>query len=480
MSSEQDFSSPSVRSEKKEGRGRDGGRRQAGQGRGRIQADLVAEVIGRLGKKAVVCMVAALGLGASTAFAVGEDTSAAGPTVTIYHWWTSPSESAALGALVDLFQKKYPKVKVSAVSLGGGSNRPVFSIIKRLAGTKQAPDAFQSNAGYASQVFFDAGLLSPLDELWARDKLEPVIPGVIRDLSRFEGHYYSIPIAVHRMNVIWYNKPLLDKHRIDPNTLTTWEAFFRAAQTLKAGGVQNPIQMGVTWTVANTFEGIMASLGISAYEDWINGRMTTATDPRLVKAFSILKQYLAYANRDHDDVAWNRAVRRIMNGDGAFCLMGDWANGEFRVAGMKYGKDFGALPVPGTRGMFGLNVDTFQRPRGSAEPTNSNRWLSLAGSREGQDAFNPLKGSIPARSDADVTRYDAYQRAAIVDLKSAEYKYPNASAAAPEGLNSQTTDILVIFMVDEDVNKAASAMAASAVRLTAAGKFRRVWSLSVR
>ena len=34
-------------------------------------------------------------------------------------------------------------------------------------------------------------------------------------------------------------------------------------------------------------------------------------------------------------------------------MMGDWANGEFRLAKLKYGKDYGAMPVPGTKGLYG-------------------------------------------------------------------------------------------------------------------------------
>jgi glucose/mannose transport system substrate-binding protein len=89
-----------------------------------------------------------------------------------------------------------------------------------------------------------------------------------------------------------------------------------------------------------------------------------------------------------------------MNGEGAFCIMGDWADGEFRTAGKAYGKDYGAFLVPGTKGMFGLGVDTFQHPKGISDQTNSMRWLRLVASKEGQDAFNPVKGSISARSDA--------------------------------------------------------------------------------
>jgi glucose/mannose transport system substrate-binding protein len=304
-----------------------------------------------------------------------------------------------------------------------------------------------------------------------------VTPPLIRDLCRIEGHYYAIPINVHRTNVVWYNKALLDKHKIDPASITSWDAFFKAAETLKAAKVPFPIQMGTTWTAAHVFESILASLGIEAYEDWINGKISTADDPRLLKAVNLFGSYLGYVNDDHAALGWDVAIRRVIKGESAFCLMGDFANGEFRGAWMKYGRDYGSFLVPETKGLFGVNVDTFVRPRAIGDPVNSNRWMALAGSREGQDAFNPLKGSIPARTDSDLSGYDLYQRSAIADLKSARYLYPNSASALPEGFNNQVNEALVAFMADRNAPKARAALASAAARLKGAGTYRRTWSL---
>jgi glucose/mannose transport system substrate-binding protein len=424
-----------------------------------------------------VRVVSVVGVALAATLSVAAPPEPAPPTkLNIIHWWTSPSEAAALSALVKGFSEKYPEVTVVAsVAPYGGDLRHVFPMIKRLKSENQSPDAFQMFAGSAAQVFFDADLLSPIDDVWAADKLEDVIPKVIRDMNKFNGHYYSVPVNVHRTNVVWYNKALLDRSKIDPDTLTTWDGFFRAAETLKAGGVQDPIQMGVNWTQTAVLEGIVASEGIGVYQDWINGKITAADDPRLIKAFQTFARYLTYVNKDHESVGWDVAVRRVKDGEGAFCLMGDCAEGEFRTAHLKYGKDYGAFPVPGTQRMFGLGVDTFQHPHGPANPKNSVRWLSFAASRAGQDAFNPLKGSIPARTDADVTRYDAYQRLAIADLKATPALYPTIASAVPESFKSRLGSILFEFTAGRDVKKAARETAEAA--RTRMDAFTRNWAL---
>src|SRR6185436_10078489 len=152
--------------------------------------------------------------------------------------------------------------------------------------------------------------------------------------------------------LVWYNKPLLEKNGIDPASLTTWDAFFKAVEKLQTAGVKQPIQLGVTWTAVHLFECIMASLGMEPYQDWVNGKVTKADDPHLIEAFTILARYVSYANKDHATIEWYAALKRVMKGDGAFCAMGDWANGEFRLEGLTFGKDYGALPVPGTGGTY--------------------------------------------------------------------------------------------------------------------------------
>ena len=46
---------------------------------------------------------------------------------------------------------------------------------------------------------------------------------------------------------------------------------------------------------------------------------------------------------------------------------------------------------------------------------NAQNWLKVCGSKEGQEAFNPKKGSICARTDCDPKLFNAYLQSAMVD-----------------------------------------------------------------
>jgi glucose/mannose transport system substrate-binding protein len=204
---------------------------------------------------------------------------------------------------------------------------------------------------------------------------------------------------------------------------------------------------------------------------WIRSRPCATNDrPRATGHACV-----SYANPDHATTAWDVAIKRVIAGEAAFCIMGDWANGEFRLAKLKYGKDYGAMPVPGTKGIYGVTIDSFAQTRRIANPANLNRWMSVAASREGQDAFNAAKGSISARADADVTKYDPYQRSAIADFKAARFIYPNLTSSSHDAFKSALDNVMTAFGVDLDVKKAAATVAAAAAG--SQNKFSRAWSL---
>jgi glucose/mannose transport system substrate-binding protein len=415
-------------------------------------------------------------LGLAAAAAAAPATSNSSDGVTFYHWWTSASELAAVDALVEGFKKQYPGVSVHPLPVDShGGGRRIFTVIRAAATGKQPPDAFQVHAGGPLQPYFAAQLLSPIDDVWKKEGLEKVVPQMIRTMSSIDGHYYSLPINVHRNNLIWYNKPLLDKHGIDPATLTTWDEFWKAVEKLKDAGVSPPVQMGKNWMGSLALEGIFAGIGATAYEDWVNGRMTKADDRRIIEAFGTLKTYISYANKDHPTTEWDLAIRRVAQGESAFCIMGDWANGEFRLAKQRYGKDYGAFPMPGTKGMYGVAADSFAKTRGTVDPVNSDRFMQFAASHAGQDAFNLVKGSISARTDADPSHYDAYQKTAMADFKAARLIYPNLPSGTHDAYKAGIDDLMLRFHSDLDITKAATTMAQLAER--SQKKFIRVWDL---
>ncbi len=419
-------------------------------------------------------VLASLALGlppCASATTAAPDLPRSGSPLVLFHWWSSPSELAALDALSGVVRARYPDFAEKRAAAPQDRGAGLFALLQSLSKAGKAPDIVTMTTGYSMKPFVDAGLLARLDDLWIAERLEKVIPPGLQGVNAFDGHYYSAPLDVHRTNLVWYNKKLLDKHGIDPASLTTLESFFDAATRLRAAGLSTPIQMATTWTTVQVFEGLMAGQGTATYRDWVNGKIRSAGDPRVIDALGALKRYASLANRDYSDLDWLVALRRVAAGQAAFYWMGDWANGEFRVAGLVYGKDYGVIVAPGTNGLYGVSIDAFVKPLGMAQSENANRWLRVASSRDGQDAFNTRKGSIPARRDPNLSRYDAYQRWAIASFKQSR-PYPYHGAALPALYVQRLSGVLEAFLADGNVRRAAEALAAA----TAESAFTRAWS----
>jgi glucose/mannose transport system substrate-binding protein len=162
---------------------------------------------------------------------------------------------------------------------------------------------------------------------------------------------------------------------------------------------------------------LLGTLGPEKYNGLWDG--TTAWDSaEVTTALQNFDKLLGYTNSDATSLTWQDASQLVINGQAAFNVMGDWAEGYFKELGKTPETDFGWAAVPGTVGTFQFLSDSFTLATNAPDRENTLKWLTLCGSKEGQDAFNPVKGSIPARSDGDKSLYDVYLQSAMADWAS--------------------------------------------------------------
>ena len=396
----------------------------------------------------------------------------------IYHWWTSGGEAAAVGALVDVFKDLYPSTIVTQLAVAGGSGTTMIPIITSLVLAGEAPDAFQMHAGYEGIDYYDADLLEDINDIWSANNLEAVIPDVVQSMCQFGGDYYMVPVNIHRSNVVWYNLKGLDSIAADPKAISNWTDFFDVCDDWEAATGKDAISLAHAWTQAHLFEQILAGEGIDVYESWINGDIISGTDADLLAALTILETFMTYTNADFDSLSWDGATDLLIQNESIFNVMGDWANGEFLVANSVYDDDYGTIAVPGTADMYGLVVDAFQHPAGVAHPINSDRWLEVVASKEGQDAFNPLKGSISARTDSNLALYGPYHDWTFDDFESVTYMFPSVvhGSGAPQSFSSELASVINAFCTGA-ADISATAIAIALLASSNAADFTTVWVL---
>jgi glucose/mannose transport system substrate-binding protein len=317
------------------------------------------------------------------------------------------------------------------------------------------PDSFQLHAGLEVEKYEPGKYLQPIDRLYASEGWQKVFPKDLIALLKYQDHFWGVPVNIHRSNVLWYNKKLFEDNGLKPPT--TWSEFFRISDAFKAKRIV-PLVIGTKegWEAGHTFETILASvLGPKGYTGLWAGT-TPWTDPKVAEALNTFKRVMTYANTDYAALTWSDAAQYLVDGKGAMHIMGDWTDGWFTS---KNYQAYGWAPVPGAQSTFVALSDSFAAATGAKNQENLMAWLRLAGSKAGQQAFNPKKGSICARTDCDPQLFNAYLRSAMKDW-STNAIVPSVAhgAAAVEKWATVYKDILNSFATRGDVAAAQKAL----------------------
>ncbi|CQR45943.1 putative sugar-binding periplasmic protein precursor [Paraliobacillus sp. PM-2] len=374
--------------------------------------------------------------------------------VEIFSWWTGAGEEDGLLALIDLFKEKHPEVEVDNAAISGGAGTNAKAVLATRMQGDDPPSTFQVHGGdELNEGWVAADKMQPLNDFFEEQGWMDKFPQDLIDMVSKDGNIYSVPVNIHRGNVMFYNMDIFEEHGIE--IPTTFDEFFAAADKLQEAGV-TPLALGdkEAWTATQLFENIL--LGVLEPEDYtalFNGEIPF-DDEGVVEAAEIFKKTLDYVNEDHASRNWQDASQLVGNGEAAMINMGDWAKGYFsNDLNLETNEDFGYFPNPETVGEFVIITDTFGLPKGIDNEEETKEFLAVLGSVEGQDVFNPLKGSIPARLDADPSKYDQYGKDTMEDFSEAKLVPTLAhGSAAPEGFLTKVNQAVNIFVTQRDVD----------------------------
>jgi glucose/mannose transport system substrate-binding protein len=384
----------------------------------------------------------------------------------VFSWWTSGSEAAALEALFTIYKKQYPGVEIvnAAVAGGGGSAaRPLLQT--RLAGGSP-PDTWQSHPGWELLgQYIEPGYCDPITDLYKSDGWDTAFPkALVVDFMTKDRKIYAVLAGIHRGNDLWFNKKLLEKNGITVGDKMTFDEFFAACDKLKAAGIP---ALGVgdsgIWASAQLFENtLLGVIGAQGWLDLFSGKLQW-DDPKVKQAMTYFAKMQDYLNPDHSALTWDQAIKAVIEGKVAFSSMGDWADGEFLKANQKEKEDFGWVSHPGTDGTFIIVADGFILAQNAPHKEAAIAWLKCVGSKEAQETFNPLKGSIPARTDVDKSKFDGYHQWSMASF-ARDKLVPSCvhGEAAPAAFQQALNDALTAFLVDKNVDNLANALVKAA------------------
>ena len=77
------------------------------------------------------------------------------------------------------------------------------------------PDSWQAHAGEATFAYVDAKQIQPLDDFFNTSGFGKALPASLLPLISKDGHPYSVPVNIHRSNVMWYNPKVVKDAGVD-------------------------------------------------------------------------------------------------------------------------------------------------------------------------------------------------------------------------------------------------------------------------
>lgn len=381
----------------------------------------------------------------------------------IFSWWAG-DEGPALEALIKLYKQRHPNVKVVNATVTGGSGVNAKAVLKTRMLGGEPPDSFQVHAGQELiGTWVKAERMEDLTFLFEKEGWMKSFPeGLIKQIGTDKG-IWSVPVNIHRSNVCWYIPANLKKWGVSPPK--TWDDFFAMAPKLKEKGVV-PLALAQNWTANHLWESVvLASMGPDNWDALWTGKLAFDSADG-VQAWKLFGKVLEYTNDDASSLSWQQATDMVVEGRAAFNIMGDWAAGYMSTTKkLKPGSGFGWVASPDNNGMFMFLADSFGLPKGAPHRDNVVAWLALLGSRAGSDAFNPLKGSISARLDSDLSKYNDYAKSAAADFGKDRIVGSLAhGVTANEGFMNDFASVMEMFLKSKNAQMAAKAAQQIAVK----------------
>ena len=366
-----------------------------------------------LKKSKVAAVFAAIALAVSSAPA---SNAATDKQLEIFTWWASGGEAAGLAGMTTEFERLNPNTPFINASVAGAAGVNAKGVLVSRMQAGNPPDTFQAHAGEELSSYVKAGQVEDVSFLYKSEGWDKVFPKDLIKTLTTNGKIYSVPVNIHRSNVLWWSPAAAKKAGIT-KAPTSLDAMIKDMEKFKKVGIDGIALAGNgDWAIAHLFDYVLlASMGPDKFDGLWKGT-TKWNGPEVKKAIGQFAKVLSYGNSSKS-LDWPDAGKLVTTGKAGFFIMGDWASSQWQSEGLKLGKDYTWAPGPGTAGVYQWLSDSFTLPKGAVNRDAGIAWLKVCGSKAGQDAFNPKKGSISARTDSDPKLYDSYLQAAMKSWK---------------------------------------------------------------
>ena len=377
----------------------------------------------------------------------------------IVHWWTAGGEKDAYNALLDGFREAQPDIEIVDNPAPGGAGSAIDTVIQNRVIDGNPPSTFQIWPGQALTPYTDEGLLEPIgDSVWDEEMRDAYLDGVL-DLAQPAGNLVAVPINIHRLNNLFYNVSVLDDAGVDPTAIADPQGLLDAMETVAAETDATPMahQTQAPWSSLQLWENVfIGQQNVEEYQTLLGGDVASMEDA-VRSALDTLASYADYYPEDAGSISWDQGNNDVIAGDAAFLHQGDWAAGQYGSAeDFAFGDDWDMVAFPGTEGVYHSVIDSFVFPTNNPSPEATEAFLNYAGTVDAQERFNPVKGSIPPRTDVPMDEFGDFLTRQFEDFQNSDAQPPtiaHGTGVAP-AIQSSLSEVFANFNGSLDVDQA--------------------------
>lgn len=293
--------------------------------------------------------------------------------------------------IIELFNKKYPDVKVTAEKIGTTDTRAKLE----LAGpTGQGADVLvMAHDGVA--ISAQSGNILELPEL-ATDIKGRFLPNAA-DAASYNGKVYGQPISIKTI-ALFYNKALVKE------PVKTWDEMLAFAKTYNDPSKN---KFAMLWQVTDPYHNFwtMSANGYEMFGPQHNDKTKINWDtPEALKGMQFYQSLKALYPVASADATWDAMTNAFGEGKAPYVLTGPWSIKGYADKGV----DFGIVALPTVNGKHPTSLATVDVAVVSSftkYPNASKLLAQVVGSADGLKAYYDTKGELPATKDATSLDY---------------------------------------------------------------------------
>ena len=316
--------------------------------------------------------------------------------------------------------------------------------------------ASQFDTGRQDEELIAAGLLRDVTAMAEAEGWKDIVnPPSLLDACTIGGKFCCAPVNIHSWQWLWLsNKAFADAGVALP---TNWDDFV-AAPALRAAGKQPLALGGQPWQSTGLFNVLMAGLAgpgilVKIYGE---GDADLAAGPEMARVFRAAADArdMAQGSNVQD---WNEAANLVITDQAGGQVMGDWAQGEFAIAGEMAGTDYTCLKGLGVLSVISTGGDAFYFPvvDDPAIVAAQDKLAATLLAPDTQVAFNLKKGSLPVRGDVDLAAANDCMRKGR-DILGAGNTMPDVTMLNTEDTTNQLNDLFIELFNDASITPEAA------------------------